>query len=246
MPSWKKSRKKGDLTAITERKKILKQTLFKTVADQCGKLFDPTVLTIVWARRFAGYKRPDLLVQDDERFNELMNQTKYPIQFIWAGKPYPSDEGATHTFNSLVYLSHLHKNMAVLTGYELALSKQLKDGSDLWLNTPVVTREASGTSGMTAAMNAGINFSTFDGWICEFAEHQKNAFIVPVAAPGLSPEERDAHDRNYFFDQLEREILPMYYEKPADWNQLTLQSMNDVNSFFNSNRMAAEYYEKVY
>jgi starch phosphorylase len=240
------ARKNEDVKALAERKKSLKATLFKTVADQCGKLFDPEVLTIVWARRFAGYKRPDLLVQDDERFHHLMNHPKYPIQFIWAGKPYPTDESATHIFNSLVYRSHLHKNMAVLTGYELALSKLLKDGCDLWLNTPVVTREASGTSGMTAAMNAGINFSTFDGWICEFAEHQKNAFIVPVAQPGLSPEERDEQDRNHFFDQLEHEIMPLYYEKPADWHRLTLQSMNDVNVFFNSNRMATEYYEKVY
>ncbi|RRB06818.1 alpha-glucan family phosphorylase [Larkinella rosea] len=245
-PELENARKKSDVKAIAERKKSLKATLFKTVADQCGKLFDPNVLTIIWARRFAGYKRPDLLVQDHERFHQLMNNEKYPIQFIWAGKPYPSDEGATHTFNSLVYLSHLHKNMAVLTGYELALSKLLKDGSDVWLNTPVVTREASGTSGMTAAMNAGINFSTFDGWICEFAEHQKNAFIVPVVQPGLSPEERDASDRNHFFDQLENVILPMYYEKPDEWNALTLQSMNDVNGFFNSNRMATEYYEKMY
>ncbi|MFC5408480.1 alpha-glucan family phosphorylase [Larkinella bovis] len=240
------ARQKSDGKAVAARKKELKQALFKVVADQCGKLFDPNVLTIVWARRFAAYKRPDLLVQDAERFDRLMNQTDYPIQFIWAGKPYPSDEGATHIFNSLVYRSHLYKNMAVLTGYELALSKRLKDGTDLWLNTPIVTREASGTSGMTAAMNAGINFSTFDGWVCEFAEHGKNAFIVPMAPPGLASAERDDQDRHHFFTQLENDILPLYYDRPDDWNRLTLQSMNDVNGFFNSNRMATEYYEKVY
>ncbi|MGA0556739.1 alpha-glucan family phosphorylase [Larkinella sp. VNQ87] len=236
----------GDGPSIAERKKQLKSLLFKSVADQCGKLFDPNVLTIVWARRFAGYKRPDLLVQDDEQFNRLMNQTTYPIQFIWAGKPYPADETATHIFNSLVYRSHLHNNMAVLTGYELGLSKLLKDGSDVWLNTPVVTREASGTSGMTAAMNASLNLSTFDGWICEFAVPGKNSFIVPVAPSDLSPDARDAHDRNHLFRLLQNELLPMYYNRPDEWQTMIRQSMDDVNAFFGSNRMATDYFEKMY
>ena len=239
-----KARKKSDVKKITARKKELKANLFKTVADQAGKIFDPNVLTIVWARRFAAYKRPELLTRDRERFERLMKNPKYPIQFIWAGKPYPFDGGAINIFNQLYYLSHLYPNMAVLTGYELALSKTMKDGTDVWLNTPVVTREASGTSGMTAAMNGGINFSTFDGWICEFANEQ-NSFVVPVA-PHYPEWERDNMDINNMFDMLENEILPMYYDRPADWQKLVLQSMNDVNEFFDSDRMAAEYYEKVY
>jgi starch phosphorylase len=205
-------------------------------------LFDPHVLTIVWARRFAGYKRPDLLTRDRERFDRIMRNKDYPIQFIWAGKPYPEDKGAINNFNQLYYLSHLYPNMAVLTGYELALSKLLKDGSDVWLNTPIVTREASGTSGMTAAMNASLNFSTYDGWVCEFARHGENAFLVPVA----SEENRDFEDITNMLDVLEKEILPMYYERRGDWYTLVLQSMNDVGEYFNSDRMAREYYERVY
>ncbi len=239
-----KARKKSDTKKISSRKKELKKVLFKTVADQAGKLFSPDVLTIVWARRFAAYKRPDLLTRDRERFERIMRNTKYPIQFIWAGKPYPFDGGAINMFNQLYYLSHLFPNMAVLTGYELALSKTLKDGSDVWLNTPVVTREASGTSGMTAAMNASLNFSTFDGWICEFANEQ-NSFIVPVA-PAYPEWDRDNTDINNLLDALEYRILPMYYDQPAEWQKMVLQSMNDVNAFFDSDRMATEYYEKVY
>ncbi len=239
-----KARKKGDTKTISSRKKELKSVLFKTVADQAGKLFDPNVFTIIWARRFAAYKRPELLTRDRERFARLMNNTKYPIQFIWAGKPYPFDGGAINTFNQLYYLSHLYPNMAVLTGHELSLSKLIKDGSDVWLNTPIVTREASGTSGMTAAMNASLNFSTFDGWVCEFA-NESNSFIVPEAP--YSPDwERDTTDMSNMLDMLENKILPTYYDKPADWQKMVLQSMNDVNAFFDSDRMAAEYYEKVY
>lgn len=239
------ARLKGNTKAIAERKRELKRQLFKTVADQAGKIFDPGVLTVVWARRFAAYKRPELLTRDAERFARLMNNDRYPIQFIWAGKPYPYDYGAIGTFNHLYYLSHHFPNMAVLTGYELGLSKALKDGSDLWLNNPIVTREASGTSGMTAAMNASVNFSTYDGWVCEFAEHGKNSFIVPVA-PHSPDYERDQTDLHNLLDVLENEILPLYYDRPKDWQRLVLQSMNDVNAFFGSDRMAAEYYEKVY
>lgn len=237
-----KARLKGDVKSLQKRKKELKAALFKTVADQAGKIFDPNVLTIVWARRFAAYKRPDLLTRDRERFERIMRNKDYPVQFVWAGKPYPKDEGAIYTFNQLYYLSHLYPNMAVLTGYELALSKLLKDGSDVWLNTPIVTREASGTSGMTAAMNASLNFSTYDGWICEFARHGENAFIVPVA----SDQNRDYEDISNMLDMLENEILPLYYDRPKEWAEMALQSMNDVAGFFNSDRMATEYYEKVY
>jgi starch phosphorylase len=94
-----KARKKADFKTIYARKKELKEVLFKIVADQAGKLFNPDVFTIIWARRFAAYKRPDLLTRDLERFDKLMKNTKYPIQFIWAGKPYPFDSEAINNFN---------------------------------------------------------------------------------------------------------------------------------------------------
>jgi glycogen phosphorylase len=236
------ARIENNVEAIATRKKELKTTLFKTVADQAGKLFDPNVLTIIWARRFAGYKRPDLLTRDKARFEKLMNNSRYPIQFIWAGKPYPFDKGAIDTFNHLYYLSHHFPNMAVLTGHELALSKLIKDGSDVWLNNPVVTREASGTSGMTAAMNGSVNLSTYDGWVCEFAQHAHNSFIVPIA----DEQNRDAIDINNLYNVLENEILPMYYDQPQQWQQLVLNSMNEVGIYFDSSRMATEYYERMY
>jgi len=236
------ARVKSDVETISSRKKELKKLLFKTVADQSGKLFDPNVLTIVWARRFAAYKRPDMLVWDLERFSKIMNNKDQPIQVIWAGKPYPKDEGAINTFNHLFYMSHHFSNMAVLTGYELALSKLMKDGSDVWLNTPVVTREASGTSGMTAAMNASLNLSTYDGWICEFAKDGENSFIMPVA----EGEDINKTDCDNLLDELEETVIPMYYSNQKKWQEMVLNSMNDVSVEFNSDRMAREYYEKLY
>ncbi|UFH53153.1 alpha-glucan family phosphorylase [Spirosoma sp. KNUC1025] len=245
-PTIEAARLANDEKAVAARKIDLKRPLFRLVADQVGKLFDPNVLTLVWARRFATYKRPDLLTQDMDRFTNLLTQTKYPVQIIWAGKPYPMDGGATDVFNHLYYLSHLFPNMAVLTGYELGLSKLLKDGADGWLNTPIVNREASGTSGMTAAMNGAVNISTNDGWVREFTKPGENSFLVPTADPLLPDHARDEQDRDNLFDLIENEIMPMYYERPSDWQALVLRSMNDVNSYFGANRMAAEYYEKIY
>ncbi len=141
-------------------------------------------------------------------------------------------------------MSHFFPNMAVLTGYELKLSKLLKDGSDVWLNNPVVTREASGTSGMTAAMNGAINLSTYDGWVCEFSD-DSNSFIVPVA-DGTNDYVRDQTDMSNILDEIENKIIPLYYNEPQKWNKMVLKSMNDVNDYFDSDRMADEYYKKMY
>jgi len=199
---------------LMARKKHLKKLLFEEVADQTGKMFDPEVLTVVWARRFAEYKRPGLLKYDYERFIKLIENTEQPIQIIWAGKPYPTDFGAIDIFNELIQISHRYKNIAVLVGYELSLSKLLKQGSDIWLNTPRITREASGTSGMTASMNGSIHFSINDGWHPEFARENKNAFTIPEVDHRLSIQEQDRIDNENMMEILEKKIIPIYYEKP--------------------------------
>ena len=235
-----------DKKALMSRKTELKKKLFAEVADQTGMIFDPKVLTIVWARRFAYYKRPDLIARDIEAFEALLQDKKFPIQIIWAGKPYPLDQQAIDLFNKLVQLSKKYPQLAVLTGYELKLSKMLKDGADIWLNTPIVTREASGTSGMTAGMNGAINFSTDDGWIREFAKHGKNCFVIPVAPSFLSDYDRDEMDRKSLLRILNDDILPLYYNKPSSWASMVLQSMNDIHDYFESGRMVHEYYELLY
>jgi Glucan phosphorylase len=199
--------KHGDDKGLMERKKEMKRELFKVVANQTGKLFDENVLTLVWARRFAGYKRANLLLRDFERFLKLISNAKQPIQIIWAGKPYPEDYGAIHIFNDIIVKTkHLH-NCAVLTGYEMQLSGLLKKGSDLWLNTPTMYREASGTSGMTAAMNGSLNLSIPDGWIPEFSRHGENCFIIEPST-SEQPEVRDDFENNQLLTLLEDEIIP--------------------------------------
>ncbi len=237
----------GNDWAFDDRKKHLKRRAFEIVADQTGKVFDPNIFTIVWARRFAGYKRANMITTDEDRFEKLISSTKYPVQIIWAGKPYPVDYPAISEFNNLVHLSKNYKNVSVMIGYELALSKRMKQASDAWLNNPRVPREASGTSGMTAAMNGAVNFSTDDGWIPEFMNHGHNGFVVPKADyASMATHEQDEYDLNKMYDILENEILPLYYNDYDTWRSVMKNGMRDVRFQFDSNRMAHEYYELLY
>lgn len=236
----------NDQEAVRNRKHEHKQALFELVADQTGKRFDVNVLTIVWARRFAGYKRANLLLNDFERFLRIVQNTKYPVQVIWAGKPYPEDHDSIHVFNDIHWKTKSVRNCAIVTGYELKISAMLKRGSDIWLNNPKIYHEASGTSGMTAAMNGSINFSIPDGWVPEFSHHRKNSFVIEAADRALSEGDQNRIESDRMYDILEKEIQPMYYENRNEWFEIMKQSWRDVLTAFDSNRMAREYYEKMY
>lgn len=240
-------REEGNDAAFDDRKRWIKKRAFEIVADQTGKIFDPNVFTIVWARRFAGYKRANLITRDQKRFEALLSNKKYPVQIIWAGKPYPLDYPAISEFNELVHLSKRYSNVAVLIGYELALSRRLKQAADCWLNNPRVPREASGTSGMTAAMNGAVNFSTNDGWIPEFIHHGNNGFVVPpMDYENMTVPSQDQYDLDQIYKLFNEQILPLYYDDYATWRQVVKNGMRDVQFQFDSSRMANEYYELLY
>jgi starch phosphorylase len=125
-------------------------------------------------------------------------------------------------------------------------SKELKAGSDVWLNNPRLPREASGTSGMTASMNGSINFSTYDGWIPEYSKHAVNSYIVPPVDLALPHPKQDQLDMQNLLNILEDEIIPTYYDQPEKWLKVVKNSMQDVLPYFDSDRMAYQYYEKLY
>ncbi|HTJ50439.1 MAG TPA: alpha-glucan family phosphorylase [Cyclobacteriaceae bacterium] len=242
-PVLDKAFDKGDDKALIKRKKELKQKLFRVVANQTGKLFDENVLTIVWARRFATYKRANLLLKNYERFLSIAQNKDYPVQVIWAGKPYPEDFEAINLFNEIFWKTKDLPNCTVVTGYELWLSGHLKKGSDIWLNNPRLYHEASGTSGMTAAMNGSVNVSIPDGWVPEFSKQGKNCYIIDTAKDSLPQEEKDTIESESLLDILENDIIPMYYENQTKWMKIVKQSMKDVLPHFESARMAKEYYK---
>ncbi len=237
---------KKDMKKALNRKKELKRMLFEVVADQSGKLFNEDVLTLVWARRFAGYKRANLILSDLDRFFRMVNRVGKPVQVIWAGKPYPEDQGSIEIFNDIVRKTKNIANATILTGYELRLSALLKGGSDIWLNNPKIYREASGTSGMSAAMKGCVNLSIPDGWVPEFAKHGKNCFSVEAADQSLSEAERNQIETANIYNVLEEEVVPTYYDNPEKWFKIMTQGWTDVKDEFDANRMAREYYELLY
>ncbi|MEM9326524.1 MAG: alpha-glucan family phosphorylase, partial [Bacteroidota bacterium] len=161
-------------------------------------------------------------------------------------KPYPFDYSAIETFNRLIRFTKDQHNAAILTGYEMELSRKLKTGSDVWLNNPRVTREASGTSGMTAAMNGSVNVSTFDGWIPEFAKDDENCFVLPIVDYKEPIEVQDKKDAENLYTILEQKVIPTYYEKPDEWQKIVFAGIDGVIPQFASRRMAREYYELMY
>ena len=231
---------------LMERKAAGKKQLFELVADQCGEMYDEKICTIIFAKRFTGFKRADLLFRDTERFRKLVTNKERPVQIIWAGKPYPMDYTAIGIFDKIVDVCKSFTNCSILVGYELKMSKILKLGADVWLNTPRCTHEASGTSGMSAAMNGAVNLSLPDGWFPEFARDKINSFIIPPCDSTLPEHQQDDIDAASLYQLLETEVLPMYYDYPEHWLEIVKNGMNDIVPQFGSNRMATEYYEKLY
>lgn len=236
----------SDNTAIKLCKVRCKKILFDEVADQCGELFDTNVCTLVFAKRFAGYKRADLLLYDMERFERIVTNKDRPVQIIWAGKPYPVDYTAVGVFDKIVNTCKKYKNCSILTGYELKLSKLLKAGADIWLNVPRRSHEASGTSGMTAAMNGAVNVSIPDGWFPEFAKDKVNSFVIPACDISLPDHVQDEKDATALYHLLETEVIPMFYDYPNRWLEIMKNGLQDIIPVFDSNRMVKEYYEKMY
>ncbi len=238
--------KSGDDQSLISRKKEMKIELFNEIKQRTGKRFSEDVITIVWARRFAGYKRANLLLHDWERFLNLINNQIRPVQIIFAGKPYPEDQIAINQFNRIVDQLKPYQNCVVLTGYELALSSLLKKGADVWLNNPIMYREASGTSGMTAAMNGAINLSIPDGWIPEFAKDKVNSFIIHPCTGSFSKDEVNRQENLNLIDTLVNLILPLYYENELGWTKMVKQAAADVIPDFESARMVTEYEQNLY
>lgn len=241
-----KAVEKNDIHEFDIEKKKSKRKLFEIVADQCGEIYDENICTLVFAKRFAEYKRADLLLNNIDRFLKIINNEKYPVQIIWAGKPYPMDYFGIGIFDKIVNICKSYYNCSILVGYEISLSKSLKSGSDIWLNTPRIGHEASGTSGMSASMNGAINIGIQDGWFPEFAINEENSFVINACENCLPDILQDEKDAENLYSILENEVIPMYYENREKWFEITKKSMLDIVPNFDSSRMAKAYYDTLY
>jgi len=215
--------------------------------------FDPAALTIGFARRFATYKRAGLLFGDPERLERLLGSSERPLQIVFAGKAHPADEGGKDLIAHVVRFTRdprSHGRVVFLEDYEMTLARHLLQGVDVWLNNPRRPLEASGTSGMKAALNGGLNCSILDGWWAE-AYTPEVGFAINGDTVWASDAEQDAADATALFDVLEQQVVPAFYERderglPVRWLDLMRNSIAQLGVRFSTDRMVTEYVETLY
>jgi starch phosphorylase len=219
---------------------------------EADRALDPNVLTIGFARRFTGYKRPSLLLRDPVRLDRLLLNERQPIQLVVAGKAHPDDtEGKSmiRAWNDLARQPRYRRRVVFLEDYDIALAQELVQGVDVWINTPRRPWEACGTSGMKVLVNGGLNCSVLDGWWDE--AYQPEAGWSIGDGRGGDAVEVDARDAASLYDTLERRIIPEFYDRdaaglPRAWLDRIRRSMSTLTPAFGSTRMVREYVEKAY
>jgi glycogen phosphorylase len=219
--------------------------------ESARKMFDPEALTIGFARRIAGYKRWSLLLQDSERLLKIINNADRPVQFVFAGKAHPQDQGAKLILQQMAqwkYDARVQARAVFLQDYDQEIARQLVQSVDVWLNVPRRPQEASGTSGEKVAMNGGLNLSVLDGWWLEGYDGT-NGFAI--GATDGETGDVDASDAESLYRVLEHEVVPLYYERdshglPRRWISMMKRSIATLVPEFNSDRMVEEYARRIY
>ncbi len=218
-----------------------------------GTLFASGALTIGFARRFATYKRADLIFHDPDRLRSILVNPWQPVQIVFAGKAHPADEPGKRLLQRVYSFTRdpsFEGRIALLEDYELHLAHRLVEGVDLWMNMPRPPLEASGTSGMKAAMNGVPQMGTTDGWWAEGCTGL-NGWALPLPAPGTDNAEQDSQDAEQLYRLLEQEIVPLFYERdhrrvPVGWVERMRHSIAEAGRRFTARRMLQEYARDYY
>lgn len=219
-----------------------------------GVMLDPYALTIGFGRRFATYKRANLILHDPERLINLLNQPNRPVQMIFAGKAHPADEPGKLLIQEVYRAVKNARNggrLVFMEDYDMNIARYLVQGVDVWLNTPRRPNEASGTSGEKAAINGVLNFSVLDGWWRE-GYNGKNGWAIGDDTDYEDPNQQDDADANSLYNTLENDIIPLYYDSrsadnlPVEWIAREKESIRTLAPQFCTRRMVKEYTEELY
>jgi starch phosphorylase len=239
------------------RKRLSRQRMHQGALPQqiaqAESIFDPRSLTIGFARRFATYKRPNLLLHDPDRLVRILTNRQRPVQIILAGKAHPRDyagQAMIKQWSDFIARADVCAHVAFLSDYDVLLTSQLVQGVDLWLNTPRRPWEACGTSGMKVLVNGGLNLSELDGWWAEAYSPEVGWAIGDGQEHGDDPK-WDAHEASSLYELLEKEVVPAFYDRdqrgiPVAWIARMRASMVQLTPRFSSNRAVREYVEKYY
>ncbi len=249
-------RNKKDLVSFIKRQftsQMIARGYSHTTMLNINRALNTEYLTIVFARRFAFYKRPLLILKDRKRLKEILTNPAKPAQIIFAGKAHPADEQCKQMIKEITDFAreyHVEDRVMFLQNYDINIARHLYWGADVWLNTPSKDMEASGTSGMKAAMNGALHFSTLEGWWRE-GYNGNNGWVITAGNLYNKPELRETADANQLYDLLENEITQLYYSRneadiPDVWVKMMKNSIFAVCSNFNVNRMLCDYLKKAY
>jgi starch phosphorylase len=225
----------------------------KEAVDQARHLFDPNTLTLGFARRFATYKRPNLLLHDPERLLRLLTNPQRPVQLILAGKAHPADaagQALIQQWMQFISRPKVRPHAVFLSDYDMLLTERLAQGVDVWLNTPRRPWEASGTSGMKVLVNGGLNLSELDGWWAE-AYTPEVGWALGDGREHDDDPAWDAAEAGQLYDLLEQQVVPEFYRRdengiPTAWVARMRESMARLTPRFSANRVVREYTEKYY
>ncbi|MBM3946669.1 MAG: alpha-glucan family phosphorylase, partial [SAR202 cluster bacterium] len=218
-----------------------------------GLLLDPEALTICFARRFTEYKRPFLVLHDVPRLQRILNDTRRPVQLVFAGKAHPADFPSKHLIHQ-IYSRAVDRTfrgrIAFVQDYDLELASHLVRGADVWLNTPRRLHEASGTSGMKAALNGVLHLSTPDGWWHE-GYNGANGWSIGDDGERVDPAEEDRADAESLYSLLENQVVPLFYDRDRDgvphgWIRIMKESVRSIAPAFSARRMLRRYVEAMY
>jgi starch phosphorylase len=221
--------------------------------DEATHLFDPHALTLGFARRFATYKRPNLLLHDPERLLRLLSNSQRPVQLIMAGKAHPADQAGQALIQEWIHFirrPEARPHVIFLSDYDMHLTERLVQGVDVWINTPRRPWEACGTSGMKVLVNGGINLSELDGWWAEAYTPEVGWALGDGREHGDEPN-WDAVEADALYDLLEREVIPEFYTRdesgiPTSWVKRMRESMARLTPRFSAHRVVREYTEQRY
>lgn len=249
-------RRRERLVAVVRRQlreQFDKQGAPPSEIERVSEVLDPEALTIGFARRFATYKRATLILRDPDRLASILNDKTRPVQIIFAGKAHPQDNPGKELIQQIVHLSQQEKfrrRMVFIADYDMCIARYLVQGADVWLNTPLRPREASGTSGMKATANGVINVSTLDGWWDE-AYQPDTGWAIGRGELYEDLNYQDDIESRAIYDLLEKEIVPLFYDRnsnglPHQWIARMKAAMRAICPVFNTNRMIREYTERFY
>ncbi len=254
---WRTHERRRERLVAFTRKRLIK-SLNRRGAKQheirnAREVLDPEALTIGFARRFATYKRGDLIFRDLDRLSTLLNNPKQPVQLIFAGKAHPRDMAGKDIIKQIVHFTkdkRFVRRVVFIEDYDINVARYLVQGVDVWLNNPRRPLEASGTSGMKAAANGALNMSVLDGWWCE-AYNGINGWAIGAGEEYEDTEYQDEVESRAILDLLENEVIPTFYKRtsdnlPREWISRMKNNLTSVCSFFSTHRMVEDYMESFY